>query len=101
MYDRLTDLPGHAAALGTPGLAYRDLGRLADALVVLREGVELFAQAGERFCEAWEWRDIADTHRRLGEPEASRAALRHAPAIYGELRHPAADEVRRELGEPG
>ncbi|MFE9744865.1 BTAD domain-containing putative transcriptional regulator [Saccharothrix saharensis] len=100
-YERLTDLPGHAAAFGTLGLAYRELGRLDDALAMIRESLDLFVESGDRYYEAGVWRDLAETHRRLGDPEAARAALRAALTIFDELRHPLADEVRRELEELG
>ncbi|MFD0199149.1 MULTISPECIES: AfsR/SARP family transcriptional regulator [Saccharothrix] len=98
-YEELTDLPGHAAALGTLGLAYRELGRLDDALAMIRKSLDLFVRSGDRYYEAGVWRDLGETHRRAGDREAARAALRNALTIFEDLRHPAADEVRRELEE--
>ncbi|MEU4742882.1 tetratricopeptide repeat protein [Actinosynnema sp. NPDC023658] len=97
LYEGLSDLPGHASAIDTLGLAYRELGRLEEALTVQREGVRLFAQSGDRYYEAGSWSDLAETLRRTGDVEAARAALRRSLAVFEELRHPRAGEVRREL----
>jgi DNA-binding SARP family transcriptional activator/tetratricopeptide (TPR) repeat protein len=98
LHERLGDRFGQALTWDTLGTAYRLTGDHGAATTHFRLAVAAFQACGDRYQEA-------DTLRRLGavllDTGAVRdgcAAWRRAAVILGDLGHPDADEVRRELG---
>lgn len=83
------------------GLAERVLGDFAEAVAGFRHALDLARKAGGRLQEADVFAHLGDLHHAHGETPGAQEAWSRALAIFDEIRHPSADQVRARLANPG
>jgi len=92
---------GHRRAEGhawdSVGYAEHHLGNLAEAAACYQRALSLSREAGDRFDEAEALTHLADTRHAAGELAQAREAWQQALAIFEDLQHPDAGEVRAKL----
>jgi tetratricopeptide (TPR) repeat protein/DNA-binding XRE family transcriptional regulator len=88
---------GEADTWDSLGLAYHHLGRYAEAIAAYQQAVALFRDHGDRYNEAETLVNLGDTHRTNEDIDAARECWRAALAIFTDLDHPNADQVRTRL----
>jgi tetratricopeptide (TPR) repeat protein len=96
------DRRGEADVSDSLGYAYHHLGRHAEAADCYRHALELVRDTGDRHAEAEILVHLGDTHDASGDRLAARRAWDEALAIFTDLDHPEAQQVRDKLdGLPG
>jgi tetratricopeptide (TPR) repeat protein/transcriptional regulator with XRE-family HTH domain len=98
LYRRIPDGAGEANAWDSYGYVLHRLGRHAQAAACYRRSHRQFVEAGDRFGQAFVLRHLGDVLLDAGDPRAAGAAWAEALAIFEELRHPDAADVRAQLG---
>jgi hypothetical protein len=66
--------------------------------VVLRPGAGLYRRLDDRYEQAATLARLGDTHAAAGDDGAACGRWRQALALFDELHHPDADELRGKLG---
>jgi DNA-binding SARP family transcriptional activator len=79
------------------GYAEHHLGNLAEAVACYQRALTIKREAGERFDEADTLTHLGDTHHAAGELAQAREAWQQALAIFEDLQHSHAGEVRAKL----
>jgi DNA-binding SARP family transcriptional activator len=79
------------------GYAEHHLGNLAEATACYQRAVGLHREAGDRFYEADTLNHLGDTRQASGESTQARQAWQEALAIFEDIQHPQAAEVRAKL----
>ena len=93
----LGDSRGESATSHSLGHAYYHLGDYPSALASYQNSVEAAIRSGSRYTEAISLTNLADTYYVTGDGAAAREAWEAALAIYEQLRHPEAEDVRTKL----
>jgi tetratricopeptide (TPR) repeat protein len=92
---------GAAANWDSLGYAHHRLGEYEEAARCFQKGVDLYLELGVRYWAADTLVHLGDTHAAAGEPDAARDSWERALAIFDEIDHPDADEVRHKLSRVG
>jgi DNA-binding SARP family transcriptional activator/Flp pilus assembly protein TadD len=82
------------------GYAEHQLGNLAEAVACYQRALILHREASYRSKEAKVLTHLGDTRHAAGEPAQARQAWQQALAIFDDLQHPDADQVRAKLASP-
>lgn len=90
-----------ASTMDTLGYAQDKLGRHREAVASYRQAVALYRETGDRYHEADTLVHLGEDHQALGERGPASDAWRRAIEILAELRHPAADGLRRRAEAAG
>ncbi|MEU8234099.1 BTAD domain-containing putative transcriptional regulator [Actinoplanes sp. NPDC048967] len=99
IHEQLGNSFGRALTWDTLGMAYHVRADHGDALTYFRHAVAAFRSCGDRYQEADTLRRIGAVLLETGAVQDGCAAWCRAAVILGELGHPDADVVRRQLGE--
>jgi tetratricopeptide (TPR) repeat protein len=91
------DRRGEADVWDSLGYAQHHLGRHAEAADCYRKALDLVRDTGDRHAEAEILVHLGDTHEASGDPGAARRAWDEALAIFTELGHAEAQDVRAKL----
>lgn len=79
------------------GHAYHQLGRYPEAIDHYRLAVDQSREMGDRRHEASHLARLGDTHLSAGDHRSARRAWRDALAIFDDIDHPEADQIRSNL----
>ena len=90
-----------AATWDSLGYAHHRLGEYHQAARCFRQGVDLYLELGVRYWMADTLVHLGDTHAAAGEPDAARDSWERALAIFDEIDHPDAEQVRHKLSRAG
>ncbi|MFJ6895157.1 AfsR/SARP family transcriptional regulator [Streptomyces hokutonensis] len=85
-------------ALDILGTVHRRLHRYDRAVEYYHEALKTHRDIGNRWGEGHTLANLGDAELAAGKPEAARASWEQALAIFTELGHPDADELREKLG---
>jgi tetratricopeptide (TPR) repeat protein/transcriptional regulator with XRE-family HTH domain len=85
------------AAWDSLGYAEHHLGNLAEAAACYQRALSLRRESGARFDEAGTLTRLGDTRHAAGELAQAREAWQQALAIFEDLQHPDAGQVRAKL----
>jgi DNA-binding SARP family transcriptional activator len=83
------------------GCIYRHLGRPADAVDCLQAALGTYRALGDRYLEALALSHLGDVHSHGGGAAAAGGAWRQSLAIFEDLDHPEAGQVRSKLVAAG
>jgi tetratricopeptide (TPR) repeat protein len=84
--------------VGINGYAHEHRGDVRRAIRCYENALALLREVGERYYKAWCLAEIGDAYHALGEDDAAVRAWRPALALFEQLHHPDAEEVRACLG---
>jgi DNA-binding SARP family transcriptional activator/tetratricopeptide (TPR) repeat protein len=99
IHEQLGNRFGQALTWDTLGMAYHVRADHGAAMTHLQRAVATFQACGDRYQEADSLRRLGAVLLDTGEVQDGCAAWRRAAMILGDLGHPDADEVRRQLGQ--
>src|ERR1022692_3150803 len=94
---QLGDTHSEPNTLDSLAYAHHHLGHHAEAAVYYRRAVELFAELECAYLQAQTLAYAGDAHHDDGDTPAAHDAWTQALAIFDDLHHPAAGEVRAKL----
>jgi tetratricopeptide (TPR) repeat protein len=97
LYRDLGDQMGEAGALDSLGHAHQHLGCHRQAIECYRQALDSFRTIGHRYKEADTLTRLGDTHHAAGDLDAARDAWEQAQAIFEDLQHPDAEQIRHKL----
>ncbi|MFD8496832.1 ATP-binding protein [Amycolatopsis sp. NPDC059657] len=100
LYAAMPDKEGEANVLKNIGELELRLGKLSEALVSFERSLALDRELGDRYWEAHALDCIGAVHAAGGDETRAKALWRQAFAIFTELRHPDAADVRAKLSSP-
>jgi DNA-binding SARP family transcriptional activator/predicted negative regulator of RcsB-dependent stress response len=92
------DRAGQAVTLDSIGYAHLHLGRYADAVAYYQQAIDAQGEAGDRDDRAEFLTHLGDAMQAAGDSAAARQAWQQALAIFEDLHHPSANQVRSRLG---
>ncbi|MBV1856673.1 AfsR/SARP family transcriptional regulator [Catellatospora tritici] len=98
IFQELDEPTGQAATWDSLGYAHRHLGDHAQAVACYQHAIDLYRDLGDRFNQADTLTNLGDAHHAANHRGAV-AAWRQALAIFEQLNHPAADQVRAKLDD--
>ena len=99
LYQELGYRPDEATTWDSLGVAYHHLGRHADAIAAHEEALALFREGGYRYYEARTLVRLGDTHHATKDSDGAQDCWRGALAIFTDLDHPDAEQVRARLSQ--
>ncbi|WP_212987157.1 AfsR/SARP family transcriptional regulator [Actinoplanes auranticolor] len=99
IHEQLGNRFGRALTLDTLGMAHHVRADHGDALTCFGHAVAAFRSCGDRYQEADTLRRLGAVLLETGAVQDGCAAWRRAAVILGDLGHPDAEVVRRQLGE--
>jgi tetratricopeptide (TPR) repeat protein len=79
------------------GYAEHHMGNLGEAAACYQRALSLHRESGDRFHEAVTLTHLGENHHAAGELAQARAAWQQALAVFEDLQHPDADQVRAKL----
>jgi tetratricopeptide (TPR) repeat protein/transcriptional regulator with XRE-family HTH domain len=88
---------GQAAAWDSMGFILHRLARHSSAATSYVRAIDLYRRTEDRYEQARSLHTLGDVHQDAGDPVAARTAWQEALAIFDQLRHPQATEVRARL----
>jgi tetratricopeptide (TPR) repeat protein len=90
-------------ALAWHGIGYAEqvLGDFAEAAAGFRRALDLARKAGDRFLEADVFTHLGDLHHAHGKTPRAHEAWSRALAIFDQIQHPDAGQVRARVANPG
>jgi len=94
LHQELGDHYGVAIAWDSLGYAHHHLGHHTRAIDCYHRALGLYRGVGDRYFEADTLSHLGDAYHAAGQPDAARDAWCHALAIFDELNHPDAEQVR-------
>jgi tetratricopeptide (TPR) repeat protein len=97
IHTELADLHGQAQTWDSLGYAHHQLGHHDRAMACYLNTLTMVRQLGDRYQEADTLGSLGDLHLAAGNPHAAHDTWRQALAIFGELDHPDAEQVRAKL----
>jgi len=97
LFSDLGNQEGMAHALDSLGYAYQQLGDLTEATACYRRALGLNREFGGRFATAETLGHLGNTYHAAGNPADALIAWEEARAIFDDLQHPAADQIRAKL----
>lgn len=96
-HEAIGDRNGEAAAWDSIGYAQHHLGAHEDALISFSHALRLYRLVHDRYLEADTLVHIGDTHDAAGRGPRAEATWRAALAIFDDLGHPDAGQIRDRL----
>jgi DNA-binding SARP family transcriptional activator len=93
----LGDQAGEAATLDSLGRAHHHLGHHWQAIECYRHALDLLSKTRNRYGEANTLIRLGDTHHAAGDLDAARDAWEQAQALFEDLKHLDAEQVRQKL----
>ena len=93
------DRRGEGIRLGNLGNAYRDLGRVEQAIKHYQQALAIFREIGDRRGEGNQLGNLGLAYSKQNQPDLARQYLQQALDIFIEIKSPAADQTRRLLDE--
>lgn len=88
---------GQAATWESLGYAHHRLGSLHQAIGCYLHALDLYRELGVRYHEAETLAHLGDAYEASGDSAEARDCWRAAVAVFDELEHPQAGQVRRKL----
>jgi DNA-binding SARP family transcriptional activator/Tfp pilus assembly protein PilF len=101
LFRELGNQDGAAGALDTLGYAHMQNGNYAEATSYYQQAVDVDRTMGSRWGIAETLGHLGDAHLAAGDAAAARTAWEEALAIYEEMEHADAGEVRAKLAKLG
>jgi tetratricopeptide (TPR) repeat protein len=86
-----------AAAWDSLGYAEHHLGNLGEATACYQRALYIAQESGDRYLEADILAHLGDTRHAAGELAQARQAWQQALAMFEDMQHPDADEMRAKL----
>ncbi len=93
----LGDRQGAAHALDSLGYVYHRLGEFSRASTHYTESARILSETGDRSHAGFALVHLGDARDAAGDRDGARKAWTSALSIFGELRHPEADQVAAKL----
>jgi len=99
LLQELGDREGEAATWISLGHAYLGLADHEQSGTCYERAIDMFREAGDRYREAFALAGLGDADHAAGNHDAASHAWKQALAIFDDLDHPDAEQVRAKLAE--
>jgi tetratricopeptide (TPR) repeat protein len=97
LFRSVSERRGECFALHSIGETYHDLHRPGEGIQYVSQALTIRRQVGDRQGEGEALRTLGDLLADTDRPDAARQSWHQALAIFDDLDHPNADEVRKRL----